>query len=94
MDKPSPKLYRRRRGARTTAANFLKNRLKPLQEFVRHFEWIHISLGIFGNLAFLVGSIFFLWETMKTAGVWLFIVGSLGMLISSIGSAIVQAERR
>jgi hypothetical protein len=92
MDEPASKLYRRRK-RKSSSAKLLFQRLQPFREFVCHFEWIHISLGIFGNIAFLIGSIFFLWESLKTAGVWLFILGSLGMLIASIGSAIVQAER-
>lgn len=35
-----------------------------------------------------------LWESLKTAGVWLFIIGATGMLIGSIGSGIVKYERR
>ncbi len=36
---------------------------------------------------------FFLWESWQRAGTWLFIIGSVGMLIGSIGSAIVTYER-
>ncbi len=93
MEKTSQKLYRRRRAAQFPTPMSLVERLKPFREFVCHFEWIHTSLGILGNMAFLVGSIFFLWESLKTAGIWLFILGSLGMLISSVGSALVKAER-
>ncbi|HEX5678265.1 MAG TPA: YrhK family protein [Alcanivorax sp.] len=41
----------------------------------------------------MVGSVFFLWESLKPAGVWLFIIGSAGMLLGSIGAAIVSYER-
>lgn len=65
-----------------------------VREFVTEFEWIHITLGLIGNVSFLVGSVFFLWESLKTAGVWLFIIGATGMLIGSIGSGIVKHETR
>ncbi|MFP4437635.1 MAG: YrhK family protein [Chloroflexaceae bacterium] len=54
---------------------------------------MHTIIGIIGNVCFFVGSIFFLFDTLQTAGTWLFIFGSLGMLISSVGSAIVMAHR-
>jgi len=64
----------------------------PLRAFLRHHVWIHTGLGLLGNAAFVVGSILFLWESTKTPGVWLFIVGSSGMLLESIGRAIVNAD--
>ena len=93
MVQKSGRMNRRRR-PRGAWARSLTERFQPLREFVCHFEWIHISLGILGNVAFVIGSIFFLWESLTTAGIWLFILGSLGMLMASIGSAIVQAESK
>lgn len=61
---------------------------------LRKFPWAHLGLGILGNTAFFVGSIFFLYEDLKTAGVWLFIVGSLGMLVGSLGQLLVSVERK
>lgn len=61
-----------------------------LQRFVSNYEWIHTGLGLVGNLAFLIGSILFLWESTQLAGTWLFIVGASGMLLGSIGRAIVD----
>lgn len=55
--------------------------------------WLHSSLGLLGNVCFFVGSVFFLFEPLKTAGIWLFIVGSLGMLLGSIGQKVTQLER-
>ncbi|MFP3915436.1 MAG: YrhK family protein [Actinomycetota bacterium] len=63
-----------------------------LREFVRNYEWIHTSLGLVGNTSFLVGSVFFLWESLKPAGTWLFIVGAFGMLVGSVGRAIVDLD--
>jgi hypothetical protein len=60
--------------------------------FLRDYQWIHIGLGLFGNTSFVVGSVFFLWESLKEPAIWLFIAGSAGMLLGSIGSAIVKYE--
>ncbi len=67
---------------------------QAIQEFVTNYQWIHTSLGLIGNLSFLVGSIFFLWSSTQTLGVWLFIIGSAGMLIGSLGDAFVMVERK
>ena len=64
--------------------------MHPVRAFFHEFEWIHIALGLIGNLSFAVGSVMFLWEATKPLGTWLFIVGSIGMLIGSIGSAVVK----
>lgn len=66
--------------------------LRPIRAVARNYEWVHTGLGLVGNLAFLVGSVFFLDESLKSAGVWLFIVGAAGMLIGSIGRAIVDVH--
>lgn len=61
---------------------------------VREYQWIHIGLGLLGNTCFVLGSVFFLHESLKLPGTWLFVVGSLGMLVGSVGSAIVRFEER
>ncbi|HAD47158.1 MAG TPA: hypothetical protein DIU19_03570 [Alcanivorax sp.] len=61
--------------------------------FVHQYQWFHLAMGLLGNTTFVVGSVFFLWESLKPAGVWLFIIGSVGMLLGSIGAAIVTYER-
>lgn len=66
----------------------------PLRAFVHEYHWVHTGLGLVGNTAFLVGSVLFFWESTKVAGIWLFVVGATGMLIGSVGQAIVQGERR
>lgn len=67
--------------------------MRTIRQLVSDYHWIHLGLGIVGNICFFVGSVFFLWEATKAAGVWLFIAGSFGMLIGSVGSAIVDAVR-
>ncbi len=61
-----------------------------LKKAVHEFPWIHLSIGLVGNLAFFVGSIFFLeaLKSYKTLGVWLFIVGSFLMFLGSLGAAL------
>lgn len=63
---------------------------RPLATLLRDYPWVHLGLGLIGNASFFVGSVFFLYESLKTAGIWLFIVGSAGMLIGSLGSATVK----
>ena len=65
-----------------------------LHELVIDYEWIHICLGLIGNLAFVVGSFLFFSESTKQWALWLFVIGSSGMLIGSIGSAFVKYERK
>lgn len=65
------------------------NRLK---RFVKHYAWIHTLLGILGNACFLIGSIFFFYESLINFGIWLFVIGSLGMLIASLGEAIIKLK--
>lgn len=64
-----------------------------LHVLVCDFSWIHICLGLIGNLAFVVGSCLFFSQSTKDVGLWLFVIGSSGMLIGSIGSALVKYER-
>ena len=70
------------------------HRPDPFRRFTNaiyeEYEWVHITLGLIGNLTFFAGSILFLWEHLKTAGTWLFIIGAFLMLIGSLGNAIVR----
>ncbi len=75
----------------STTSNNLAARTR---QFVKEFPYVHTGLGIIGNTSFFVGSIFFLWESTKLAGIWLFIVGAFGMMIGSMGEALRRYERR
>lgn len=66
---------------------------KALRGLLREYEWVHRGLGILGHLCFFVGSVFFLWESLKLPGIWLFIVGAGGMLIDRACSLVVHYER-
>lgn len=61
-------------------------------DLAEEFHWLHTSLGLIGNVSFFVGSVFFLWESTKLAGTWLFIVGAFGMLLGSIGDKVAELE--
>lgn len=72
----------------------LEERSRVVRETVHDFEWVHTLIGVFGNLTFFVGSIFFFWPSWETAGVWLFVLGSLAMLVGAAGAALSRWERR
>jgi hypothetical protein len=61
---------------------------------VHDYQWIHLTLGLIGNALFVIGSVYFLWTSTQQLAIWLFIAGSSGMLIGSIGSAIVKLDER
>lgn len=65
-----------------------------VRSFLEEFPWIHLGIGIFGNLTFVVGSVLFLYANLEPVGVWLFIIGSSGMLVGSFGELLVRIERR
>lgn len=73
-----------------TSATTRLDQAGPVQALVRDYQWFHTTVGILGNLTFFVGSIFFLFETLKTVGTWLFIIGSFGMLVGALGRALVD----
>ncbi|WP_296927566.1 YrhK family protein [Thiohalocapsa sp.] len=63
-----------------------------IRVLVRDYGWIHLSLGLLGNVAFFVGSILFLpaLEAFKVWGVWLFIAGSFLMMLGALGRLLVD----
>lgn len=70
-----------------------------LKTVVQDYGWIHTAIGAIGNFIFFVGSIFFLpsFKSMLVVGVWLFITGSLLMMMGAIGEFFVKiyaAEER
>ena len=64
----------------------------PIRLIVEDYGWIHRGIGLFGNLAFLVGSVLFLpsYEQWKTTGVWLFIIGAAAMFVGALGQFLVN----
>ncbi|AQS65811.1 YrhK family protein [Streptomyces pactum] len=61
---------------------------------LQDFPFIHLVIGGFGNATFLVGSVFFLFPSLERIALWLFVIGSLGMLTGTIGEAFVRHKRR
>lgn len=64
-----------------------------LARVARNYEWIHVSLGLFGNLLFVAGSCMFLSEQLKTGALWLFVAGSTLMLTGALGNAVIKLWR-
>ncbi len=67
-----------------------------LREFALEYRHLHVGIGIFGNACFVVGSVLFFkrFEEWQTFAVWLFVLGSAGMLISAIGEAVNAMEEQ
>ena len=63
-----------------------------LHAFFQRYGWLIMLGGILGNLCFLIGSICFLFDATTPAGIWLFIIGSAGMLLESVRNAIVSGQ--
>jgi energy-converting hydrogenase Eha subunit G len=61
----------------------------PFLAFVHRFQSIHTVIGIIGNALFLTGSLTFMLGPQRLA-LYLFIAGSAGMLLGSVGSAVVM----
>lgn len=63
-----------------------------IKTLVQDYGWIHTSIGAIGNFIFFIGSIFFLpqFKSMLVVGVWLFITGSLLMMMGAIGEFFVK----
>lgn len=62
-----------------------------LREFFDEYRWIHLLLGLLGNLLFFVGSVLFLFDgLLQAVGVWGFVAGSFLMLVGSSGEALVK----
>lgn len=67
---------------------------QTVQVLVHDFPWIHMGIGLTGNTLFFVGSVFFLIPPLETVALWLFVLGSFGMLVGSVGEILVRRERR
>jgi hypothetical protein len=64
----------------------------PVRALVQDYGWVHLGLGLIGNISFFIGSILFLpsLEPWKTLGVWLFILGAFLMMLGSLGRLLVD----
>ncbi len=61
-----------------------------LQTLVRDYAYIHMAVGLFGNLLFFLGSILFFktFGAWYSVAVWMFVTGSAGMLFGSCGQIV------
>jgi hypothetical protein len=66
---------------------------RKLRRIVRDFPWVHLGIGLFGNAAFVVGSILFFFKSVQTLAIWIFVVASVGMFIGSLGQLLVRIDR-
>lgn len=60
---------------------------------LREFPWVHLGVGLCGNALFVVGSVLFFWDSVKTLAIWLFVLGSSAMLLGSVGELLVRIEK-
>lgn len=67
--------------------------LRLVALWVKDNQAIHTVIGLVGSTTFFVGSILFISDTTVLAGTILFIIGSLFMLVGSVGDAIVKREK-
>lgn len=68
--------------------------LRYIARHAHDMPWVHLGVGLLGNLAFVVGSIFFLYPDLTRMGTWLFVVASWGMFIGVSGEVAVRYEAR
>src|SRR5664279_1033029 len=85
-------------GGRPRDAGYRQRRrnLIVIRNLVQDYEHIHTAIGISGNLLFVVGSVLFYkpFEQYHTLAVSLFVVGSVFMLIGSLGSGLRRLWQR
>ncbi|SDY10727.1 YrhK-like protein [Modestobacter sp. DSM 44400] len=67
---------------------------RRLGALLRDFPWVHLGIGLLGNSLFFAGSILFFWKSTMLPAIWIFVFGSLGMLIGSLGELLVRVEKR
>lgn len=68
-------------------------RRRTLETFVHRFPTVHVSLGMIGNALFVVGSLLFVTGS-QDLGAYLFVAGSCGMFLGSLGEAVRRMTRR
>lgn len=73
-----------------------RRNLIVIRTLVQDYEHIHTAIGISGNLLFVVGSVLFYkgFEQYHTLAVSLFVVGSVFMLIGSLGNGLRRVWQR
>ena len=67
-----------------------------IRTLVKDYEHLHTTIGIAGNLLFVVGSVLFFrpLEQFHTVAVMMFVVGSVFMLIGAVGNGLRRMFHR
>jgi YrhK-like protein len=68
--------------------------VRHIRRYAHDIPWVHMGVALFGNIAFVIGSIFFLYPALTRAGTWLFVVASWGLLVGVIGEILARYESR
>lgn len=69
-------------------------RMAMARQLIHDFPWFHRWMGAVGNMLFVLGSVFFLFESLTIPGTWIFVGASFGMMIDSFGEKVVRYEER
>lgn len=73
--------------------NQSQNVNKQRVDFFEKYEWWFVILGLVGNGFFFLGSVFFLFKSLETIAICMFIAGSCFMLVSSSAESIAEYSR-
>jgi hypothetical protein len=67
-----------------------------IKTIVRDYGWVHLGIGLVGNVLFLCGSILFLpaFQSLRPIPIYVFISGSGLMLVGALGRLLVEIWRR
>lgn len=84
-------MERKKRHDPATADAAAPRRWVMIRKLARRYFWIHAIIGIVGHSLFVGGSVLFLWDARQPA-IWLFICGSTGMLVGTVGSVLARLE--
>lgn len=68
--------------------------LRYIARHAHDLPWVHLVIGLVGNLSFVIGSIMFLSPAWTELGTWFFIIASWGLLIGVLGEIAVRYETR
>jgi hypothetical protein len=68
--------------------------VRHIRRYAHDIPWVHLGVALVGNLAFVIGSLFFLSPALTRAGTWLFVVASWGLLIGVIGEILARYEAK
>lgn len=77
----------------STASLRARQSTRHVSRIARDFPWVHLGIGLFGNAAFVAGSILFFFKSVQTLAIWVFVIASAGMFVGSLGQLLVRIDR-